>query len=85
MSEVAKKRKVGTVLETQLLKRLKLQAVEEGRPMADIIADAIALYLETQSAAERAPVEPEKLLKHPALKASYSDVRAVLDEDTYQL
>ena len=81
---VAKKRKVGTILEVSLLKNLKLQAVEENRPMADIISDAIEMYL-GKAETVAPPEEPrfQKLLKHPALRASYSDVRTVLEEDTY--
>ena len=41
----AKKRKLGTTLDVVLLKSLKLQAVEENRPMADVISDAIEQYL----------------------------------------
>ena len=82
---VTKKRKVGTILEVSLLKNLKIQAVEENRPMADIISDAIELYLgQVQESNGNGPGF-RKLLKHPALRASYSDVRSVLDEDTYQL
>ena len=50
-----KKRKVGTILEVSLFKNLKIQAAEENRPMADIIADAIELYLSQN----QTPVEAE--------------------------
>ena len=45
------KRKVGTILEVSLFKSLKIQAAEENRPMADIIADAIKQYLGSPAAA----------------------------------
>lgn len=79
----AKKRKVGTILEISLLKNLKIQAVEENRPMADIIADAVEQYLLRSQSVSEQPPGFQKLLKHPALRASYSDVRHVLEEDTY--
>ena len=47
---VAKKRKLGTILDVVLLKSLKLQAVEENRPMADVISDAIEQYLARRQA-----------------------------------
>ena len=47
---VAKKRKLGTILDVVLLKSLKLQAVEEDRPMADVISDAIEQYLARRQA-----------------------------------
>ncbi|MDA7613966.1 hypothetical protein N8586_02410 [Verrucomicrobiales bacterium] len=36
---------MGTTLDVVLLKSLKLRAVEENRPMADVISDAIEQYL----------------------------------------
>ena len=80
---VAKKRKVGTILEVSLLKSLKLQAVEENRPMADVISDAIEQYLLKCRSEDERPAGFQKLLKHPALQASFNDVRTVLEEDTY--
>ena len=80
---VAKKRKVGTILEVSLLKNLKLQAVEENRPMADVISDAIEQYLVKCQIEEERPPGFQKLLKHPALRASFIGVRTVLEEDTY--
>ena len=84
----SEKRKVGTILEVSLLKRLKIQAAHENRPMAEVIADAIRLYIKRAAAKPKPKVSsPEfgNLLKHPSLQASCSDVRAVLDEDVYQL
>lgn len=80
---VVKKRKVGTILEVSLLKNLKMQAVEESRPMADIISDAVEQYLVRSQSVVEQPPGFQKLLKHPALRASYTDVRHVLEEDTY--
>ena len=79
---VAKKRKLGTILDVVLLKSLKLQAVEENRPMADVISDAIEQYLARRQAEDERPIGVQKLLKHPAGQASLTDVRAVLEEDT---
>lgn len=79
------KRKVGTILEVTLLKQLKIQAAKENRTMADIIADAIDLYLsrpETKAAGE---YSFHKLLNQPSIKASCTDIKAVLEEDIYQV
>ena len=50
------KRKVGTVLEFSLFKKLKIQAAEENRPMADIIANAIELYFAQHSTTNSHPI-----------------------------
>ncbi|MGY8688974.1 MAG: hypothetical protein ACKVHP_14730 [Verrucomicrobiales bacterium] len=75
-------------MEVNLLKNLKIQAVEENRPMADLISDAIEMYLGKAHETEGNGPGFRKLLKHPslhpALRASYTDVRAVLEEDIYQ-
>ena len=47
---IAKKRKLCTILEADLFKSLKLRAVEENRPMADVISDAIEQYLARRQA-----------------------------------
>lgn len=39
------KRKVGTVLETDLLRRAKRKAADEERPLSDLIQDALDRYL----------------------------------------
>ena len=43
--EVAMKKKVETVLEKSVLKRAKLRAAEQGRPLSDVIQDALERYL----------------------------------------
>lgn len=59
---IAKKRKVGTTLKESLLKRLKLQAVEENRPIADVISDAIEQYLALRQAEDECSTISPKLL-----------------------
>ena len=54
-----KKRKVGTILEVSLFKNLKIQAAEENRPMAEIISDAIELYLAQHKVIEESPALAE--------------------------
>jgi len=62
---IAKKRKVGTTLNESLLKRLKLQAVEENRPIADVISDAIERYLALRQAEDEcSTISPKLLINH---------------------
>ena len=65
---IDKKRKIGTILKVSLLKKLKFQAVEENRPMADVISDAVEQYLASSQTEEERPPRHQKLLKHPLLK-----------------
>ena len=65
---IDKKRKIGTILKVSLLKKLKFQAVEENRPMADVISDAVKQYLASSQTEEERPPRHQKLLKHPLLE-----------------
>ena len=39
------KQKVGTLLEEDVLRRAKRRAADEGRPLSDVIQDALESYL----------------------------------------
>ena len=41
------KQKVGTLLEEDVLRRAKRRATDEGRPLSDLIQDALESYLTT--------------------------------------
>jgi hypothetical protein len=41
------KQKVGTLLEQDVLRRAKRRAADEGRPLCDLIQDALEIYLTT--------------------------------------
>jgi len=43
------KRKVGTLLEEEVFKLAKHRALEEGRPLSDVIQESIVNYLSKQS------------------------------------
>lgn len=44
------KRKVGTLIEESVVKMAKRRAAEEGRPLAEVIQDALVGYLQRSSA-----------------------------------
>lgn len=39
------RKKIGTVLEVEVLKAAKIRAARDGRPLADLIQDALVEYL----------------------------------------
>lgn len=77
------KRKVGTLLEEGVLRKAKRRAVDEGRPLSDLIQEAIETYLSTGS------VDPAKrdgayhLFCDQPLKLTEAQFRAVLEEDAW--
>ncbi len=79
------KRKVGTLLEEDVLRKAKRRAVDEGRPLSDLIQDAIENYLSTRA------VEPAKrdaayqLFCDRPMKLTGAQFKAVLEEDAWDL
>ncbi len=79
------KRKVGTLLEEDVLRKAKRRAVDEGRPLSALIQDAIENYLSTRA------VEPAKrdaayqLFCDRPMKLTPAQFKAVLEEDAWDL
>jgi hypothetical protein len=77
------KQKIGTVLEDEVVRRAKRRAAEEGRPLADLIQDALESYL-TARAPE--PGKRESALRvfcERPLRIAPDQLRAVLEEDAW--
>jgi len=79
------KQKVGTLIEEEVLRRAKRRAAGEGRPLSDLIQDALASYLSDRT------VEPAKreaayqLYCERPMKLSTEQFKAVLEEDAWDL
>jgi hypothetical protein len=79
------KQKVGTLLEEDVLRRAKRRAADEGRPLSDVIQDALESYLSSRA------VEPAKrdaayqLFCDRPMKLTSAQFRAVLEEDAWDL
>lgn len=77
------KQKVGTVLEDEVVRRAKRRAADEGRPLSDLIQDALESYL-TAKAPE--PGKREAALRvfcQQRLRLAPEQFRAVLEEDAW--
>lgn len=79
------KKKVGTLIEQDVLRRAKRRAADEGRPLSDIIQDALQSYLSDRT------VEPAKreaayqLYCESPMKLTPRQLKAVLQEDAWDL
>jgi hypothetical protein len=79
------KQKVGTLLEEDVLRRAKRRAAGEGRPLSDLIQDALETYLTDRV------VEPAKrdaayqLYCERPMKLSTEQFKAVIEEDAWDL
>lgn len=79
------KQKVGTVLEEDILRRAKRRATDEGRPLSDLIQDALERYL------SKGMPEPAKrdaayeLFCERPMRLAPGQLKAVLEHDSWEL
>lgn len=79
------KQKVGTVLEEDILRRAKRRATDEGRPLSDLIQDALERYL------SKGMPEPAKrdaayeLFCERPMRLAPEQLKAVLEHDSWEL
>lgn len=77
------KQKVGTLLEQDVLRRAKRRAADEGRPLSDLIQDALEKYL-TAGLPDPAHREAAfQLFCERPIKLSPDQFKAVLELDTW--
>jgi hypothetical protein len=48
-AKITQKEKIGTILDREVMKKLRNRSRREGRPISDIIQDAIVRYTEIES------------------------------------
>ena len=75
------KRKVGMLLEEDVLRKAQRRAVVEGRPLSDLIQDAIESYLSTRTAEPTRRDAAYQLFCDRPLKLTSAQFKAVLGED----
>ena len=77
------KQRVGTVIEAEILRRAKRQAVDEGRPLSDLIQDALEDYL---AAGLSPPAEREaayRVFCELPMRVSAEQFREILRSDPW--
>jgi energy-converting hydrogenase A subunit M len=78
-----KTKKIGTIIDEEIAKRLKEQSIKESRSMSDIIQDALVRYFQTdikQSSFRRDAVE--RLCSRP-FNISVEELNEIMEEDYY--
>lgn len=77
------KQKLGTVIESDILRRAKRQAADEERPLSDLIQDALDRYLMTGTPApERRDAAYSLFCEHP-MRVTPEQFRNVLHADSW--
>jgi hypothetical protein len=75
------KRKVGIVIEQNTMWLAKRKAAEEGRPLSDLVEDALVLYLRKQRPTSAERKMAFHIFCERPMKIPPSQVRYVLEED----
>ena len=78
------KTKIGTVLSREVVQQLREQAAKQGRPMNEIIYDALTLYFQTgQRQADIRRRAVDRLCSRP-FRLSLQEINENLEEDYFE-
>lgn len=79
------KRKVVTLLAADIIRAAKRQAAAEGRPLSDLIHDALRLYLRQQFALAKERRLARQVFCERPIRVTAKQRRLVLEEDLWAL
>jgi hypothetical protein len=79
------KQKVGTLIEEDLLRLAKRRAADEGRPLSDLIQNALEGYLSTKIVDPAKRDAAYQFFCERPMKLAPEQFKAVLEEDAWGL
>ena len=79
------KQKVGTLLEEGVLRRAKRRATDEGRPLSDLIQDALESYLTTGAVDPARRDAAYQLFCERPMKLTALQFQTVVEADAWDL
>ncbi len=77
------KQKFGTILEKEIIKKLKKRAADEERPLNEIVGAALTQYL-SQTPTKEEGLEAWARLNNKPLRVSKKELQAVLELDSWE-
>lgn len=77
------KQKIGTVLESSILKRAKLRAAEQGRPLSDVFQEALERYLSAGFPEPARRDEAYQIFCERPMQLARAQLKAVLENDSW--
>ena len=77
------KRKVGTLLEEEVLKLAKHRALEEGRPLSDVIQESIVHYLNNKVPDPKKRETAYQIFCERPIRVSKQQFKEILEEDVW--
>ncbi len=79
-----KKVKVGTILDEEVLQRLKERSVKEGRPLNALIEDAILKYEQDETSSRELRLRALDSVLAIKFNIADDDLRQIMEEDFYE-
>lgn len=79
------KRKIGTLLEEEVIKLVKRRAADEGRPLSDVIQDALVSYLNNKLPDPKKREAAYELFCERPMRISKDQLKEILEEDVWDL
>lgn len=78
------KQKVGTLIDEEIIKLAKRRAAEEGRPLNDVIQDALVSYLNRGIADPQERDAAYRLFCERPIRLTPAQLEQVLEEDAWE-
>ena len=79
------KKKIGTLIDQKIMRLAKRRAAEEGRPLSDLIQDALVQYLSPDAATAKEREIAFHMFCERPLKLTLEQFRQVIEEDAWDL
>lgn len=79
------KQKVGTLIEEEVIKLAKRRAVEESRPLSDLIQDALVAYLSRKGPDPKRREAAYRLFCEQPIRITRDQFNEILDEDAWDV
>ncbi|MFA7290388.1 MAG: ribbon-helix-helix protein, CopG family [Melioribacteraceae bacterium] len=80
-----RKVKIGTVIDSELLDKVRERAIRDGRTISDIIQDALRNYNELDLLDIKLRVEAARRFCSRPLNLSRAELEEIMDEDIYEV
>jgi hypothetical protein len=79
------KKKVGTLLDEEVIRHAKRRAAEEGRPLSDVIQDALVSFLSDKVPDPKKRENAYQLFCGQPMRISRKQFKEILEEDAWDL
>ena len=79
------KKKVGTLLDEEVIRHAKRRAAEEGRPLSDVIQDALVSFLSDKVPDPKKRENAYQLFCGQPMRISRKQFKEILEEDVWDL